>query len=70
MDGMTNTEIDETIESIRGDAEADIEDFRRIFNALITLRAQRDALAETAKQYADKAGVFDALGKFTREFGL
>lgn len=67
---MTDAEIDETIEGIRQDAECDIEDFRRIFNALVQLRAQRNALAETAKQYMDKAGVLDALGKFTREFGL
>ncbi len=48
---MKEHEIDALIESIRDDAEHDIEDFKRIYEALISLRAQRDALAATVREY-------------------
>ncbi len=44
---MTEAEIDRVIESIRNDAEHDIEDFKCIYEALVSLRAQRDTLAKT-----------------------
>ncbi len=46
---MTEQEIDILIESIRNDAEHDIEDFKRIYEALVSLRGQRDAIAATLR---------------------
>lgn len=46
---MTNAEIDAIIEGIRGDAEADIEDFKSLYTALVVLRAQRDAFADVLR---------------------
>jgi uncharacterized protein YeeX (DUF496 family) len=56
---MTNTEIDAVIEAMRHDAEHDIEDFKRIYTALVTLRTQRDDLAETVEEQRRQADAWD-----------
>lgn len=63
---MTDEQIEATIESIRVDAEHDIEDFRRLYLTMVVLKAQRDALAETLKSRLSSEG-FNPLVYFTEQ---
>lgn len=63
---MTDEQIEATIESIRVDAEHDIEDFRRLYLTMVVLKAQRDALAETLKSRLSSEG-FNSLVYFTEQ---